>query len=92
MNDHRWSEIRPIVLDKLSQMIERVGAKHGHRLSSVGLLADHIHLTLGCQIDQSPEDVTLSYLNNLAYAVGMKPIFQFGYYAGTIGEYDRGAV
>ena len=92
VNDHRWMEIQPDVLDKLSQMIERVGAKYGHRLSRVGLLADHIHVTLGCQVDQSPEDVTLSYLNNLAYAVGMKPIFQFGYWAGTIGEYDRGAV
>ena len=92
VNDHRWMEIRPSVLDKLSQMIERVGAKYGHRLSSVGLLADHIHLTLGSQVDQSPENVALSYLNNLAYAVGMKSMFQFGYYAGTIGEYDRGAV
>ena len=92
VNDHRWMEIRPGVLDKLSQMIERVGAKYGHRLSLVGLLADHFHLTLGCSIDRSPEEVALSFLNNCAYAVGMKPIFQFGYYAGTIGEYDRGAV
>jgi REP element-mobilizing transposase RayT len=92
VNDHRWKEIRPKVLDKLSQMIERVGAKYGHRLSSVGLLADHFHLTLGCSIDHSPEEVGLSFLNNCAYAVGMKPIFQFGYYAGTIGDYDRGAV
>ncbi len=92
VNDHRWMEVRPSVLDKLSQMFERVGAKYGHRLSSVGLLADHFHLTLGCQVDHAPDVVTLSYLNNLAYAVGMKPIFQFGYYAGTIGDYDRGAV
>ena len=42
--------------------------------------------------DRSPEEVALSYLNNGAYACGMKPVFQFGYYAGTIGEYDRGAV
>ena len=56
------------------------------------MLADHVHLTLGCVVDQSPEDIVLSYLNNGAYALGMKPIFQFGYYKGTIGEYDRGAV
>ena len=92
VNDHRWMEIRPEVLDKLSQMIERVAAKLGHRLSRMGLLADHVHLTLGCLIDQSPEAISLSFLNNCAYAVGMKPVFQFGYYAGTIGEYDRGAV
>jgi hypothetical protein len=27
----------------------------------------------------------------LAYAAGMKPIFQFSFYVGTFGEYDLGA-
>ena len=62
---------------------------YDHRISRVGLLADHVHLTLGCVIDQSPEEIALSYRNNCAYSIGMKPIFQFGYYTGTIGEYDR---
>jgi len=92
VNDHRWMEIRPAVLDRLSEMTERVATKYGHRLSRVGLLADHFHLTLGCSVEQSPEVIALKYLNNCAYAIGMKPVFQFGYYAGTIGEYDRGAV
>ena len=92
VNDDRWREVRPDVLDRLSEMIERVGAKYGERISTVGLLADHIHMTVGCQIDRSPEETALSYLNNCAYAIGMKPHFQFGCYAGTIGEYDRGAV
>lgn len=85
-------ELRPSVLDKMSAMIESVAAKYGHRISRVGLLDDHVHLTLGCIVDQSPQDIALKYLNNCAYAIGMKPVFQFGYYAGTIGEYDRGAV
>ena len=92
VNDHRWMEIRSTVLEKLSRMIDRVAAKYDHRISRVGLPADHVHLTMGCVVDQSPENVAMNYLNNLAYAVGMKPYFQFGYYAGTIGEYDRGAV
>jgi len=92
VNDERWMEIRDDVLRKLSGMIDRVASKYGYRLSRVGLLADHIHMTIGCPIDRSPEDVALGYLNNCAYACGMKPAFQFGYYVGTIGEYDRGAV
>lgn len=92
VNESRWMEIRPERLNSLSRMIERVATKYGYRLSRVGLLPDHIHLTLGCPVDHSPEDVALRYLNNLAYAVGMTPDFQFGYYAGTIGDYDRGAV
>jgi len=92
VNDARWMEIRSSVLDSISRMIEQVAAKYACRLSRVGLLPDHIHLTLGCPIDKSPESIALSFLNNCAYAVGMKPVFQSGYYVGTIGEYDRGSV
>ncbi len=31
-------------------------------------------------------------MNNLAYAAGMKPIVPFGFYVGTFGEYDLGAM
>jgi len=92
VNEERWTEIREDVLQKLSDMIEGVASKHGYRLSRVGLLADHIHMTMGCPIDRSPQEVALGYLNNCAYACGMKPVFQFSYYVGTFGEYDRGAV
>ena len=51
-----------------------------------------IHLTLGCEISESPEEVALGYLNNCAYAYGMKPVYRFSYYVETFGEYDRGAV
>jgi hypothetical protein len=29
-------------------------------------------------------------MNNLAYVMGMKPVFQSGYYVTTFGEYDLG--
>ena len=92
VNEGRWAEIQEEALTQLSCMIDRVAAKYHYRLSRVGLLADHMHLTLGIPIDKSPEEVALGYLNNCAYACRMKPVFQFGYYVGTIGEYDRGAV
>jgi len=92
VNAERWIEIRHEVLRDLLDMVQRAASKHAHRLSRVGLLADHLHLTLGCPIDQSPEEIALGYLNNCTYACGMKPVFRLGYYVGTIGEYDRGAV
>jgi REP element-mobilizing transposase RayT len=92
VNEDRWNEICRDVLDRLVEMIERVAVKYSHRLSRVALLTDHFHMTLGCPVDQSPLEIALRYLNNGAHAVGMKPIFQWSYYAGTVGEYDRGAV
>ena len=49
-------------------------------------------MTLGCDITESPADVALGYLNNLAYVQGMKSVYQFGYYVGTFGEYDLGVM
>ena len=92
VNEERWREIREEVWQRLSDTIDAVAVKYGHRLSRVGLLPDHIHLTMGCPIERSPEDIALSFVNNLAYACGMKPMFKYGYYVGTFGEYDRGAV
>jgi REP element-mobilizing transposase RayT len=92
VNVERWMEIREGVLARLSTTIERAAHKYGERLSRVAVLPDHIHLTMGCLIERSPEEIALGYLNNCAYACGMRPVFQFGYYVGTFGEYDRGAV
>jgi hypothetical protein len=47
---------------------------------------------LGCGVAESPSTVALCYLNNLAYAQGMMPVYQYGYYVGRFGEYDLGAI
>ena len=73
-------------------MIIRAAAKHDWRLSRIGLLSNHIHVLLGAGVTESPADVALSLMNNVAYAQGMKPAFRFSYYVGTFGPYDRNAV
>ena len=90
--EERWREIRDDVLRKVRDMIESASRAKEHLLARAALLPDHIHLTLGCPLEESPESVALSYLNNLSYAQGMKPVFRFSYYAGTFGEYDVGVV
>lgn len=56
----------------------------------VQLVKGRLQLTLGCNVSESPAEVALSYMNNLAYACGMKRLFAFGFYVGTFGEYDLG--
>ncbi|NUM78965.1 hypothetical protein HUU40_31800 [candidate division KSB1 bacterium] len=34
----------------------------------------------------------MTILNNIAFGHEMKPIFQYGFYAGTFGEYDLWAI
>jgi hypothetical protein len=39
------------------------------------------------------ENCRVAYqLNCLAHIEGMKPVYQYGYYVGTFGEYDLDAV
>lgn len=79
-------------LRRMWEMILEVQNKRQHLLSRAAILMDHLHLTLGCGLEEAPADVALSYMNNLAYACGMSRIFQFGYYVGTFGEYDLGVI
>ncbi len=37
-------------------------------------------------------DIIISYVYNLAFASGMRQIFQFGAFMGTVGEYDNRAI
>jgi hypothetical protein len=37
-------------------------------------------------------DVALGFLNNLAYTQAMRPVYQFGGYIGTFGEYTNHAL
>ena len=87
-----WTETGEEQLIASRDMIVRNARKREHRLSRLSVLADHLHWTIGCNPRESPEEVALSYLNNLAFAHGMKALFRFSYYVGTFGEYDMGAI
>ena len=87
----RWVEVDHDVLERARRMLLRASEKKSHRLSTAGIFPDHIHLAVGCGVRESPQEVALGYLNNLAHVHGMRPVFQFGYYAGTFTNYDFGA-
>jgi REP element-mobilizing transposase RayT len=88
----RWNEVRRDHLQATCDMIFRCAQGKKHRLSRLALLADHLHLTLGVPYDICPQDVALGYMNNIAFAHGMRALFSYSYYVGTFGEYDMNAV
>jgi REP element-mobilizing transposase RayT len=92
VHESRWREIRNEQLTVTCDMFFSAARQKRHRLSRLALLPDHLHATLGCGYEESPEEVALGYMNNVAYAHGMKPVFCASYYVGTFGEYDLGAV
>jgi REP element-mobilizing transposase RayT len=88
----RDKEVRAVLLEPRRERVLAIAAKKDHHVGRGQLLADHLHLTVGCALTTSPQQVALGYMNNLAYAEGMKPLFEFSYYVGTFGEYDLDAV
>ncbi len=91
-NDRRWREVDRGTLLAMRNMIGRAAQAKGHLLSRASVLADHVHMLLGGGVEDAPADVALSYMNNLAFASGMTARFEFGYYVGTVGEYDTRAL
>jgi predicted transcriptional regulator len=57
--------------------IRSTARKHQHLLSRAGLLQDHVHLVLGVSLASSPLNVALSYMNNIAWMLGQKPVLNF---------------
>jgi REP element-mobilizing transposase RayT len=92
VNRDRGKHLQTDCLERRRDRLLAIARKKSHEIGNGQLLADHIHLTLGCNLTESPSEVALRYMNNLAYAEGMKRIFEFGFYVGTIGEYDLNAL
>jgi REP element-mobilizing transposase RayT len=79
-------------LAKIRDTALRVCAKKGYVASALAVLPDHLHLAVRGALEQAPEAIALAFLNNLAHALGQRPWWQAGYYAGTFGEYGMAAV
>jgi REP element-mobilizing transposase RayT len=66
--------------------------RKGWLLSRAAIVSNHLHVLLGCDAVEKPQNVALSLLNNLAFAHGMKPVYEYSYYVGTFGPYDHNAI
>lgn len=92
VHSERLADVREESWHLTRNTIRRIANKKGHLLSRAGLLVDHVHSAIGCDVKDSPEDIAMSYLNNLSYVHEMKALYQFGYYVGTFGPYDLDAI
>lgn len=89
---HGWNEVRESILTLSQNTVLRAANQKKWLVSRIGFLSDHVHLLIGVGNTESPQSVALSLLNNLAFVQEMKPVFQFSYYVGTFGPYDRDAI
>jgi len=89
--DH-LNDVRQEWLVTTREMLIRVCRKKSWLLSRLGIVANHIHILMWCDIDDVPQQVGLSLMNNLAFAHGMKHVFENSFCVGTFGPYDHQAI
>jgi REP element-mobilizing transposase RayT len=82
----------PVWLRTIRDWSFKIAAKKGYSISRLSVMPDHVHASLRGNIAHCPEEVALAFLNNLAFALGQKRVWEPCYYLGTFGEYDMGAV
>lgn len=70
----------------------RIASKKGWAISILSVMPDHLHVAFRGNVVQSPEEMVVALRNNLAYALGQRPYWEPGYYAGTFSEYDMDVV
>ena len=85
-------DVREDWLAKTQAMVVGVCRKKEWLLSRLAIVGNHLHVLIGCGITDSPRDVALSLMNNLAFTHGMKPVYEGSFYVGTFGPYDHDAI
>ncbi|HEY2410996.1 MAG TPA: transposase [Pirellulaceae bacterium] len=91
-NKDHLSDMREQWLAATRAMLLATCRKKGWLLSRLGLVSNHLHALMGCDVSEAPREIALSLMNNLAFAHEMKPVFEFSFYIGTFGPYDHGAI
>jgi REP element-mobilizing transposase RayT len=92
VHTERWRNVNEAIIGSTQRMVRSVCKKYGWRLSRCGIVADHMHLSVGANVSDAVQDVVLKFMNNLAFVYDMKQVYQYGAYVATFGEYDQRAL
>jgi REP element-mobilizing transposase RayT len=80
------------ILTQLRDATCKIATKKGHRIASLAIMPDHLHLALRPRSDETPLEVVFCYQNNLAWMLNLGRLWEEGYYVGTFGEYPMHSV
>lgn len=87
----RFRITNPEKLGQIRNAAFAVAADGGHRIATLSVMPDHVHIAIRGNIEQSPEQIALAFQNGLAHAAGCRA-WQDGFYVGTFSEYDLDVV
>lgn len=80
------------VFEKIKRLIPAVAKKHQYKIADFSVMPDHIHIAMQGNPEESPYEIGLSFMNNLAYMMKMKYFWRDEFYIGTFSEYTVDSV
>ncbi len=92
VHTERWRIANAAFVQTSKEAFLASAKKYGLGISRLSILADHLHAAIRFTYDQSPEQIALSFMNNIAYCHGMLKMWMDSFYVGTIGPYDMNAI
>lgn len=92
VTEQRDRFVDEVSLERIRTTCEKNAQKKGYLLGSYSVMPDHVHLAMRGNVEESPEEIALGFMNNIAFVFGQRPVLRPSYYVGTFGEYDMGAV
>lgn len=90
--DGRCPTTERAALTRMRDGCFQIAKKNGYAIGGLSVMPDHLHVAVRGEIQQSPQDIALAFQNNLAWLLGQVRIWRDGFYVGTFGEYDMGAI
>ena len=75
-------------LSLVQRSLIRIAEHKGFGLIELGLVLDHVHLLMRGRISESPEEISLSIMNNLSHLSRNPGLLRNSYFVGTAGKFS----
>jgi REP element-mobilizing transposase RayT len=80
------------LMGKMRDACLAIGRKKECGIKAVSVMPDHTHVAIKGNIALSPEEIAMSFLNNLAFVMGRNRVWKDEYYVGTFSEYGMDTI
>ena len=87
VRDRRFPMTRRETFETVRDHCFRIADDKGYEVGGVSVMPDHVHLAVRGNIEHSPEEMALAYLNGLSFALGNNRCWSEECYVGTFSEY-----
>jgi REP element-mobilizing transposase RayT len=78
---------RSDVFEQIHNYLLKIAEKKKCIIAKFAIMPDHIHIALRGNIELSPYEIALSFLNNLAYVLRKGKFWSNEFYVGTFSSY-----